>query len=272
MFIVLKTLILSIIQAFTEFLPISSTAHLLIFGWLMNFDINDGKLFDTIIQFSTSLAVFWLYKDKFLHILTSFFYDKNSREFCYKIFVATIPSVCIGLIFYNVIKSYLYSTNVIAISLILGGILFLIVEKYQKSEKNEEKFLNISEITYKKSFLIGLFQSIAIIPGSSRSGMTIVGCLLNKLSRKDAVEFSFFLAIPIMFLASIFDLYKNFSNLNSNNVSIIIIGFISTFLFTIPIIKWFIKFISTNSFKVFAYYRILFGIVILMWQFYVQFI
>ena len=269
MLIVLKTLILSIIQAFTEFLPISSTAHLLIAGWMMDFNINDGKLFDTIIQLATSLAVFWLYKDKFLHLLTSFFYDKDSRRLCYKICIATIPSVFVGLVFYNVIKNYLYSINVIAISLILGGILFLIVEKNKKNQQNGEQF---SEITYKKSFLIGLFQSIAVIPGASRSGMTIIGGLLNKLSRKDAVEFSFFLAVPVMFLASIFDLYKNYNNLNSSNIPVIIIGFISTFLFTIPIIKWFIKFISANSFKVFAYYRILFGIVILMWQFYVKFI
>ena len=134
----------------------------------------------------------------------------------------------------------------------------MLVEKKQNSDSNS------NELTYKKSFFIGLFQSIAVIPGTSRSGMTIVGGLLNKLNRSKAVEFSFFLSVPVMFLASLFDLYKNFGNLDSTNVPVIVIGFISTFLFTIPVVKWFIKFISNNSFKTFAYYRILFGILILL--------
>lgn len=262
--LVIKALILSLIQAITEFLPISSTAHLLIAGWLMDFEINDGKLFDTIIQLATSLAVVWLYRDKFWNIAKNFFRDKCSREFCYKIFIATIPSAFVGLFCYKIIKNYLYSIEVIAISLIVGGILFLIIENKNKNDEQS------TEITYKKSFLIGLFQSIAVIPGASRSGMTVIGGLINKLSRKDAVEFSLFMAIPVMFLASVFDIYKNYHNLNTDNMSIILIGFISTFLFTIPIIKWFIKFISNRDFKIFAYYRIIFGVLIIMWRAYVR--
>ena len=262
MIIIYKALLLSLIQSITEFLPISSTAHLLMIGWFVNFNLNDGNLFDTVIQLATSLAVVWLYREKFIYLAKTFFCEKKSREFCYKIALATIPSVFVGVLFYKIIKNYLYSINVIAISLIVGGILFLLVEKKYNNEQS-------SEITYKKSFLIGLFQSIAVIPGASRSGMTIIGGLLNKLKRSEAVEFSFFLSVPVMFFASAFDLYKNFNNLNSTNIPVIIIGFVATFLFTIPIVKWFIKFISNNSFKVFAYYRIIFGIIILLYKLYV---
>lgn len=262
MIILYKTLLLSLVQSITEFLPISSTAHLLLVDWLINFNLNDGKLFETIIQLATSLSVVWLYKEKFFYLAKTFFIEKKTREYCYKIGLGTIPSVFIGLFFYKIIKTYLYNVNVIATSLIVGGLLFLLIEKKYSDKQS-------SEITYKKSLFIGLFQSIAVIPGASRSGMTIIGGLLNKLKRKDAVEFSFFLSVPVMFLASVFDLYKNFENLNSTNISIIIIGFISTFLFTIPTVKWFIKFISNNNFKIFAYYRIILGIIILLWKIYV---
>ncbi len=264
MIVIYKALLLSLVQSITEFLPISSTAHLLMTGWLIDFRLNDGNLFETVIQLATSLAVIWLYREKFLYLIRTFFSKKDSREFCYKVAIATVPSVIVGLSFYKIIKHYLYNNiSIIAISLIVGGILFLLVEKKQNEDSRSEK------ITYKKSFFIGLFQSIAVIPGASRSGMTIIGALTNKVKRKEAVEFSFFMSIPVMFLASIFDIYKNFSNLNSTNTLIIIIGFVSTFLFTIPVVKWFIKFISNNDFKIFAYYRIIFGVIILVWKLYV---
>lgn len=260
--LLIKILFLSFIQAFTEFLPISSTAHLLLFGHFVNFNLNDGGLFMTIIQLATSLAVLFLYRKKLFGVLFTFFTKKESRKFCFNIAIAIIPAIVLGLLMYSLIKTYFSSPLIIAISLIIGGIIMLVVENKQKNIKT--KYENVDDLDFFTSFKIGLCQALAIIPGVSRSGSTIIGGLINKLNRKTAVEFSFFLSIPTIFLASCYDFYKTFSLLNKNNIYNILLGFIITFIFTIPIIKGFITFISKKDFKFFGYYRIVVGIIILI--------
>lgn len=262
----LKALVLGIVQGFTEFLPISSTAHLLIFSRILNLELNDFlKSFIIIIQFASILAVLVLYWQK---IIDNFF------TYFKKLFVALIPTAIIGLSFYKIVKSFLQeSFLVISLSLFFGGILIIVLENYyfrkrrrllidQKEKGEGEANLSdpIKEISYKKCFFIGIFQAIAIIPGVSRSAATIFGGLLLGVSRQAIVEFSFLLAIPTMAAATGVDLIKAGLNFQQSEFIFLIIGFITSFIVAMFSIKFLLRFIRKSNFKPFAWYRIIIGL------------
>ncbi|MBU6339029.1 MAG: undecaprenyl-diphosphate phosphatase [Rickettsiales bacterium] len=254
-----KTIFLGIIEGLTEFIPVSSTAHLLIASYLIDFQSIKNNLFEIVIQVGAIFAVCIIYRKKIFDVIFNL-NQKNQQKFSINLALAFLPAVFFGALFHDLIKQFLFSTFVIAISLIIGGVIMIIVEyTKRKSETN-----NIDDITFSKALYIGLFQCLAMIPGISRSGATIIGGLLLKLDRKTATEFSFFLAIPTIFAATVYDLSKNISTLTFSNVELLLIGTLSAFISAIFVIKWFLSYVSKNNFVIFGVYRIIVGIVILI--------
>ncbi|MFT6105896.1 MAG: undecaprenyl-diphosphatase [Rickettsiales bacterium] len=258
--IIFKAIFLGIIEGLTEFIPVSSTAHLLLSAQFIDFSYIKNDVFEIVIQIGAILAVCVFYRKKIFNIVSGIFHKKSSQDFSLNILIAFLPSVIFGLCFYKIIKEMFFNPTSIAIALIVGGIAILIVERMQI----KPQYLQIENLSKWQSFKIGLFQIIAMIPGVSRSGATIIGGLLLKLDRKTSTEFSFFLAIPTIFAASIFDFYKNYESLNGSELKIILIGFLAAFFSSLIIIKWFINFVSNHNFAVFAYYRIILGTIIIL--------
>lgn len=256
---IFKAIILGIIEGLTEFLPVSSTAHLIISSELLNFDQIGNYVFEISIQLGAIFAVIFFYHKKIFKVIFTIGNNRASQKFSLNIISAFIPTAIIGFLLYPIIKNYLFSLNIIAISLIIGGFAFIIIEKLHIPIK----FNNIEEVSIKNSIILGLLQSIAIIPGVSRSGATIMGGLVIGMRRDVATETSFFLAIPTIFAATLYDLYKNYHSLDFDHLTIIIIGFISAFLSSLVVIKWFINFVSNHNFRIFAYYRIIIGTLLL---------
>ena len=264
--IIFKAIFLGIIEALTEFLPISSTAHLLIFSEIINFDqIIKNNIFEIAVQTGAIFAILLFYHKKIINLSLNYHKNQDSRNFANQIIIATIPAIIVGGLFHDFIKNILFSPTVIAISLIIGGIIIIIIEN--KKIKSE---ISLKKISYKTSLIIGCCQALAVIPGVSRSGATIMGGILLKLHRKDIVEFSLFLAIPVIIGATIFDLWQNYHLLSIENIQIIIIGVLSSFFASLLVIKFLLYFVSNFSFKIFAYYRIIFGIAILVFINYIN--
>ncbi len=245
----IKVIIIAIVEGITEFLPISSTGHMVITEKILGIASSEfTKAFIVNIQFGAILSVVVLYWKRFF----------QSVNFYLKLFVAFLPAAIIGFLLGDFIDSILENVVVVAISLFLGGIILLFVDKW--FNKPSEK----QEVTYKNAFIIGCFQVIAMIPGVSRSAATIVGGMSRKLSRKNAAEFSFFLAVPTMFAATAYKLLKTYKSFNSDNISLLVIGNIVAFIVAMIAIKAFIGFLTKYGFKVFGYYRILLGVSILV--------
>jgi undecaprenyl-diphosphatase len=244
-----EALIIAIVEGITEFLPISSTGHMIIAKEAMQIpDSEYINLFIVNIQFGAILSVVVLYWKRFF----------KSLDFYYKLFVAVLPALVIGLFVEKYIDTLFDNPLVVACSLILGGIILLFVDKwFSQVQENQE-------LTYRKAFKIGLFQVIAMIPGVSRSAATIIGGMAQKFSRKDAAEFSFFLAVPTMFAASAYKLFKNTGSLSYDNLGILIFGNIIAFIVALIAIRSFIYFLTRNGFRIFGWYRILAGIVIII--------
>lgn len=255
---VIKAIISGALEGLTEFLPVSSTAHLLLFSWLIDFNSIKNNLFEIVIQFGAILAVCVVYRQKIFTVLTDL-KAQTSQRFILNLILAFLPAAFIGSIFHDVIKQAFFSVISIAFALIIGGIVMIIVD----FKKRAHLTADIDKINFKQSLLIGVFQCLAMVPGVSRSGATIIGGMLMKLNRHTAAEFSFFLSIPTIAAASFYDLYKNYSDLTASNFSIIFIGFLSAFISAFIVIKWFIAYVSKHNFIPFAIYRIILGCVIL---------
>ena len=261
----IESIILAIIEGITEYLPISSTGHMIIASSFMKIASDDfTKLFTIAIQLGAILAVLVLYWKRFF----------QSLDFYFKLIVAFIPAVVFGLLLNDVIDELLESPITVAISLILGGIILLKVDEWFKgNEIYDEQNPNAhTEISYPTALKIGFFQVLAMIPGTSRSGATIFGGLTQKLNRKTAAEFSFFLAVPTMFGATAkkgYDYYKAGFELSSNQVNYLIIGNIIAFIVALIAIKSFIDYLSKKGFKVFGYYRIILGVSLLIIHFFI---
>lgn len=256
---ILKSLALGIVQGFTEFLPISSTAHLILSAKVLKLNFSDFiKSFIIIIQFGSILAVIVLYWKKIW---------KNHIVYFKKIITAFIPTAILGFVFYKIVKNFLHENlEIISLALFLGGVAIIVLErKYKEKSKDQvKKINNIKDISYKQCFIIGLYQSIAIIPGISRSAATILGGLSLGISRFVIIEFSFLLAIPTMLAASSWDLLKSGFNFNNNEIIFLIIGFISSFLMAWVSIKFLLNFIKKNNFLLFGWYRVLLGVLIFL--------
>ena len=245
-----QAIVLAIIEGLTEFLPVSSTGHMILGSSIMGIQSNNFvKLFTVAIQLGAILSVIVLY---FKHFF-------QSVGFYFKLLVAFLPAVFFGLILSDKIDELLESPLGVAIALLIGGIILLFVDKWFKDGDID----NSNDISYGTALKIGLFQCLSMIPGTSRSAATIVGGMSQRLTRKAAAEFSFFLAIPTIFAATVYDLYKNINTLTFSNIEFILIGTLSAFLSAILVIKWFINFVSKNNFVPFGIYRIAAGIIIL---------
>jgi undecaprenyl-diphosphatase len=264
--LILKTIFLGIVEGLTEFLPISSTGHLIVCANMIKFDNKIATLFEIVIQLGAILAVVWLYKEKIINLIKTAFKDKKSYDFIINIIIAFIPASAVGFFFHGIIKHYLFNPITVAFALIIGGYIIIYIENKKIKVKTQEAF----DITKKSALIVGLAQILSLIPGVSRAGATIMGGVCSGLSRKASAEFSFFLAIPIMFAATFYDLYKNSADLNMESVTIIVIGFISAFISAIVVIKWFIKYISTKDFRIFGWYRILFGAFLLGFYYFIK--
>lgn len=244
----LHAIIIAIVEGITEFLPVSSTGHMVITEKLLGIESTDfTKAFIVNIQFGAILAVVVLYLKRFL----------QSLDFYYKLFVAFIPAAILGLLLSDYIDSVLENVVVVASSLVLGGMVLVFIDRWLDKPENQ------AEVNYPKAFKIGLFQCIAMIPGVSRSAATIIGGMTQKLNRKTAAEFSFFLAVPTMFAASGKKLLDNYTVFTSENISTLLIGNLVAFLVALLTIRLFINFLTKNGFRLFGYYRIIVGLTIL---------
>jgi undecaprenyl-diphosphatase len=258
---IIQAILLAIIEGITEFLPVSSTGHMIIGSSLMGIASDPfTKMFTVAIQFGAILSVIVLYWEKFLPQTDSW---QETINFYLKLIVAFIPAAAIGFLFNDKIDALLERVDVVAYALIAGGIFFLFVDKiFQKNEKYPDQ-----TVTYSSAVKIGFFQTIAMIPGISRSAATIIGGLAQNLNKKTAAEFSFFLAVPTMFAATLYKMYKFYDaggSFGSNEITLLIIGNIVAFVVAILAIKSFISFLTKNGFKIFGYYRIIVGVVILI--------
>ena len=257
----LKALFLGLIEGLTEFLPISSTGHLILFGHLIDFKSDSGRVFEVVIQFGAILAVCWLYRQKIIALIRGFFSGEvHARRFAINVFVAFLPAVVIGVLAVDFIKQVLFSPLVVAFALIIGGLIIFAVE----AREYKPKTIEATDISFKQSILVGFAQCVAMVPGTSRSGASMIGGMLLGLSRKAATEFSFFLAMPTMLGAATYDLFRNANVLTSDNLVNISVGFMAAFVAALLVIKALVKFVEKHSLRVFAWYRIVLGILILI--------
>ncbi len=247
--------LLGILQGLTEFLPISSTAHLLVGGHLLGFD-DPGGVFTVIIQFGSILAVMWLYRAKIAQLVIGFVSGGEQRRFAFAILAAFVPAVVAGVLFADFVKQVLYdSFGTIALALVIGGVVMLVVERRQRTVVVREA----SDIPVGRAVAVGVCQTLALIPGVSRSGGTIIGGMLAGLDRRAAAEFSFFLAMPTMAAAFAHDLWEVRDDLTSARALEIGVGFVMAFLAALAVVRAFVAFVGRSGFATFAWYRIIVG-------------
>lgn len=257
--ILLKAFILGIVEGATEFLPVSSTGHLIVVGDLLNFNDEKGKVFEIVIQLGAILAVLWQYRARFMHLLSSLGSERASQRLALNLLIAFIPAAILGLAFHHAITQYLFSPITVAIALIVGGFAILFIEKHLPVSDTE----TVDDMDWKHALKVGCAQCLALFPGVSRAGATIMGGLLFGLSRKAATEFSFFLAIPIMFAATGLDVVKSGGLLSRDDLGIFAVGFITAFVSALIAVRVLIRYVSHHDFRGFAWYRIIFGLLVL---------
>ncbi len=258
--LLLNALILGIIEGLTEFLPVSSTGHLILAGQLLGFNDEKGKVFEIAIQFAAILAVVWEYRARLGHTVLSLRTEPASQRLAINLIVAFMPAAVLGLLFIKQIKFYLFNPIVVASALIIGGVLILWAERRTHVVRAE----TVDAMTWRDALKVGFAQALAMIPGTSRSGATIIGGLFFGLSRKTATEFSFFLAIPTMFAATFYDVFKNRALFSADDISLFAVGGIASFISALLAVRGLIRFISNHDFTVFAWYRIVFGVLVLL--------
>lgn len=259
-----QALILGVVEGLTEFLPISSTGHQIIVADLLDFGGERAMAFNIIIQLGAILAVVWEFRRKILDVVTGLPTQRNAQRFTLNLLIAFLPAVVLGVIFADLIHHYLFNPITVATALVVGGVIMLWAERRQHEVHAE----SVDEITWKDALKVGFAQCLAMIPGTSRSGSTIIGGLLFGLSRKTATEFSFFLAMPTMVGAAVYSGYKYRDLFQPADLPVFAIGFVTSFIFAMIAVKGLLKFIASHSYAAFAWYRIAFGLLILAtWQF-----
>lgn len=264
---ILKVIFLGIVEGITEWLPISSTGHMLLVDEFIKMDVSDEfkEMFFVVIQLGAILAVVLLFWDKMwpfqMKDKSKPVIQKDIFSVWFKVVVACIPGAIVTLLFDDYIEAHLHTPTVIAIALIFYGIAFIVIESWNK--KRIPKVETLSDITYKTAFIIGLFQVLSIIPGTSRSGATIIGALLIGVSRVAAAEFTFFLAVPVMFGLSLIKVVKFGFAYTQAEVVILIVGVVVAFAMSVVVIKFLMSYIKKHDFKVFGWYRIVLGIAVL---------
>ena len=258
-------ILLGLVEGITEFIPVSSTGHLILVGDILGFQGPSGKLFEIVIQLGAILAICWLYREKLTTTTKGVFNRKpEDCRFVAAVICAFLPAMLFGALFHDFIKSFLFNPVCVSIALIVGGVVILLVERY----KPTPQFKKLESLSLPLCLKIGLCQCFALIPGTSRSGATIVGSLLLGVDRKAATEFSFFLAIPTMFAATIFDLYKNRAELSNDGIELILVGSVVAFVSALFVVRGLIAYVSRHGFAPFAWYRIALGSFMLLYLMY----
>lgn len=270
--LLVKAAIMGLVEGFTEFLPISSTGHLILAGALLGFDDDKAKVFDIAIQTGAIFAVILVYWQKIRDTVATLPSSKLSQRFAINLLIAFTPAVVLGLLFGKAIKANLFNPVVVASTFIIGGFIILWAEKRQENNPKLAAIQDVDQMTHWDALKVGLVQCLAMIPGTSRSGATIIGGMLLGLSRKAATDFSFYLAIPTLIGAGAYSLYKERGLLSIADAPMFGVGLVVSFISAWLCIRWLLKFIATHSFVGFAYYRIAFGLIVLLtaWQGWIQ--
>jgi undecaprenyl-diphosphatase len=259
-----KALVLGVVEGLTEFLPVSSTGHLIVAGSLLNYSNAQAKTFDVVIQFGAILAICWEYRRKIGAVVAGLPTRPEARRFTLNVIIATIPAIILGLMFEKSIKSVLFSPVPVSVALIVGGIVILWAEARNRDRGASPTVTSVDDLSYMDAFKVGLAQCFALIPGTSRSGATIIGGMLFGLERRVATEFSFFLAIPTLFAACAYEFVKNRQLLAATDLTTFGVGFAAAFVSAFLCVRWLLRYVSRNDFIPFAWYRIAFGALIVI--------
>jgi undecaprenyl-diphosphatase len=251
-----KAFVLGIVEGLTEFLPVSSTGHLILAGDLLGFNGDKAKVFEIVIQTGAMLAVVWEYRMKFWRVAAGLAGEPSARRFVANLVVAFIPAAVLGLAFGKLIKAYLFRPVPVALAFIVGGFIILWVERSLRPRVRVER---VDDMTWRDALKVGVAQAFALIPGTSRSGATIIGGMLFGLSRKTATEFSFFLAVPTLIAAGLYDFWKNRTLFDAGDLGLFAVGSITAFISAFLCVRWLLRYIATHDFTPFAWYRIAFG-------------
>ncbi|RTZ44579.1 undecaprenyl-diphosphate phosphatase [Candidimonas sp. SYP-B2681] len=287
----LKAWFLGMMEGFTEFIPVSSTAHLLLIGDWINFSSGSDKVFEVVIQFGSIMAVMWIFRQRLLQLIRGVLTGERSEVlFARNLLIAFLPAAVIGALMIKYIKMLFHNPGVFVFTLIVGGLIMLWVERkpqyskagsvstpsgegtvtnpgYDSMASQYATSYTLEQITWKQSLIVGFAQCLAMVPGTSRSGATIISGMMAGIQRRTATEFSFFLAMPTMLAATVYDLYRNSSALSDAQATAIVVGFVSAFISALIVVKAVLRFVSKRTYRPFAWYRIALGIVVMIWLF-----
>jgi undecaprenyl-diphosphatase len=255
-----SAILLGIVEGLTEFLPISSTGHLILASKLLGFEGPESKLFEIVIQFGAILAVCWVYRERLLRAVKGLATQRTQQRFVMNVIIAFLPAAVVGVIAHSLIERMLSSALIVAISFIVGGFLILLIERIRPRAIIDD----VDQLSWTTALGIGCCQILAMIPGVSRAGATIMGALMLGVDRAPATQFSFFLAIPTMAGASAYQLYKHRAELSSDGAGLIIVGFVVAFIAAMFVVRRLVDFVSRHGFGVFAWYRIVVGAIALL--------
>ncbi|MSQ75182.1 MAG: undecaprenyl-diphosphate phosphatase [Rhodoferax sp.] len=261
--LLIKAAVMGVVEGLTEFLPISSTGHLILAGALLDFDDEKAKVFDIAIQTGAIFAVILVYWHKLRDTVAGLGREPQAQRLALNILIAFVPAVVLGLLFGKAIKTHLFTPTVVASTFIVGGLIILWAERRQARNPGAARIMDADDMTPLDALKVGLVQCLAMVPGTSRSGATIIGGMLLGLSRKAATDFSFYLAIPTLIGAGVYSLYKERALLSLADLPVFTVGLVFSFLSAWLCVRWLLRFIATHSFVGFAWYRIVFGLVVL---------
>jgi undecaprenyl-diphosphatase len=263
----LKAFVLGIVEGVTEFLPVSSTGHLILVGAWINFESTESKVFEVVIQLGAILAVIWIFRDRIRQLVVGAWHrDPVELAFVRNLAIAFLPAAIVGAIFIKSIKALFFHPGVVVVMLILGGLVLLWVER-SGSGRRAPRAMSLETISWRQALVVGFAQCLAMIPGTSRSGATIVGGMIAGIERKTATEFSFFLAIPTMMAAAIYDTYRHAAELSQSDVMAIGVGFVVAFLSALLVVRAILAFVSRHTYRAFGWYRIVLGVVVAFFVF-----
>jgi undecaprenyl-diphosphatase len=252
--------LLGVIEGLTEFIPVSSTGHLILAVDLLGFRGPAGHVFEIAIQLGAILAVVWLYWQRFTHVAASLLSEAPARRFAVNLVLGFMPAMIIGALAYDYIKRVLFSPEVVAVTLVLGGFAILAIERWHPRATVQE----VDAVTPRQALKIGIAQCVSMVPGISRAGATIMGAMMFGIGRAAATEFSFFLAVPTMLAATMYDIFMNWSSLGRSDFPVMAIGFVAAFVSALAVVKTLVGFVSRNGFAPFAYYRIGIGLIMMV--------
>ncbi len=269
--LLIKAALMGVVEGLTEFLPISSTGHLILAGSLLGFTGETAKVFDVAIQTGAMFAVVWQYRVRLLATVRGIGFDPVAQRFARNLFVAFLPAAFFGLLFGKMVKAHLFKPVPVALAFIVGGILILVIERWHHRKYGERdlegtrraRVETVDDMSTLDALKVGLMQCLALIPGTSRSGATIIGAMTLGFSRKCAAEFSFYLGIPTLMAAGAYSVWKERAALHWHDVPMFAVGLVVSFFSALLCIRWLIRYISTHDFTWFAWYRIVFGLIVL---------